>query len=346
MSTSFQQAVQRLGVERVIEPRGALPQGAERLDAGGPLRPYEVEIAVETLNLDSTSFRQLVTAADGDPVGVAEAITAIVGRRGKMHNPITGSGGILIGRVVAAGEDFPDAPAVGERIVTLASLTLTPLRVEHVGPVDPTTPQIPVRGTAYLSVSAPWAPYPEDLPMSTALAALDVCGAAPQTRELTKPGDTVLVLGAGHAGLLALAAARDALGDTGRTVALDASETAVERVREFDFCDVAIQADLRDAVGSLQALTDAGVSRADLTIVVVNATGCEAASILLTEDAGTILFFSMATSFTAAALGSEGMSSTARMLVGSGYFPDRGAYALELVRAHPELRAALEGSHG
>jgi L-erythro-3,5-diaminohexanoate dehydrogenase len=94
-------------------------------------------------------------------------------------------------------------------------------------------------------------------------------------------------------------------------------------------------------VGSLRALEEAGLSRADLTVVVVNATDCEAAAILLTADHGLVLFFSMATSFTKAALGADGLASSARMLIGSGYAPDRGAYALELVGRDERLQRAL-----
>ena len=72
----------------------------------------------------------------------------------------------------------------------------------------------------------------------------------------------------------------------------------------------------------------------------VNAPGCEAGAILLTADEGTVLFFSMATSFSAVALTSDGLSSSARMVVGTGYSPDRGAYALDLVRRSPELAEA------
>lgn len=332
-----------LGADRVLEPVGALPQAALRLDASGPVRTHEIEVEAELLNLDSTSFRQILEEGGRDPDHAAERISEIIGERGKMHNPVTGSGGILTGVVRDVGPEFPDPPKVGERIVTLASLTLTPLRVSEVGPVDPSVPQVPVKGTAYLAAAAPWAPYPEDLPLSVTLSVLDVCGAAPQTRELAKPGDTVLVLGAGHAGLLALAAAKDAVGTSGKVIAMDANAEAVERARRMGLCDHALQADLRDALGSLDALRNADLPRADLTVVVVNATGCEAASILLTKDSGNILFFSMATSFTRAALGSEGVASTARMIVGSGYFPDRGKYALELVRQNPGLREAYEG---
>ncbi len=333
-----------LGVDRVIDPPGALPQGADRIDGGPPLRPREIEIEVDRLCLDSTSFRQLSEAAAGDPEAIADAIAAIVADRGKMHNPVTGSGGVLVGTVRAVGEGHADPPRVGQGVVTLASLSLTPLTLERVGPVDLGSPQVPVEGTAYLMEVAPWTELPDDIELDTALAALDVCGAASQVRDLATPGMTVLVLGVGHAGKIAMAAAREAVGDEGRVVALDADGAACERARSLGFCDQVIEADLRDSMGTAEALGAAGVDRADLTVVVVNATGCEATSILSTKDEGTVLFFSMATSFTAAALGSEGVASEARMLVGSGYSPDRGRYALDLLRKHPRLRQELAGA--
>ena len=123
--------IEALGTARVLEPPGALPQGALRLDATLPMRRYEIEVDVDTLCVDSTSFRQLVQSSDGNPDRVGEAILSIVAQRGKMHNPVTGSGGILTGTVRAVGDDYPDPPPIGLRIVTLASLTLTPLRSGH-----------------------------------------------------------------------------------------------------------------------------------------------------------------------------------------------------------------------
>jgi L-erythro-3,5-diaminohexanoate dehydrogenase len=331
-----------LGVERVLEPAGALPQAALRLDMTLPMRAYEIELDVEMLALDSTSFRQLVESSGRDPVMVAEAIMRIVAERGKMHNPVTGSGGILTGTVRAVGERYGDAPPVGTRVVTVVSLTLTPLRLEAIGGVDLDSPHVPVQGTAYLPSSAKVIAYPEDVRFDAALVALDVCNAATQTRALIGAGTrVVLVLGGGHAGLLALAAARDSLPSSARLVLIDADERICQRARGLGLCDVALRVDLRDAVGSLRALDEAGISRADLTVVVVNAADCEAAAILLTADHGVVLFFSMATSFTKAALGSDGLASSARMLIGSGYARDRGAYALELIRRDERLQRAL-----
>jgi len=334
--------IEALGAERVLEPPGALPQAALRLDATMPMQPYEIEIGVDTLCVDSSSFRQLVESNDHDPVKVGEAILAIVAERGKLYNPVTGSGGILTGTVRAVGDAHPEPPPVGARVVTMVSLTLTPLRLDAVGEVECSSPHVPVTGTAYLPSGSPWVAYPDDIPFDAALAALDVCNAASQTHSLIDEGTrTMLVLGGGHAGLLALATARDALPGSGRLVLIDADERICERARRLGLCDVALRIDLRDAIGAVRSLEAAGVPRADLTVVVVNASDCEAAAILLTADSGTVLFFSMATSFTKAALGADGLASGARMVIGSGYAPDRGRYALELIRRDGGLRRAL-----
>ena len=162
---------------------------------------------------------------------MAERISEIVESRGKMHNPSTGSGGVLLGTAAAVGPRYDSPPSIGERIVTLASLTLTPLRLDAVTEPDPASPQVEVSGTAYLTQRAAWAGVPDDLPVEGAVAIYDVCAAASQTRALAPQGGVVYVLGAGHAGKLALASARDATGG-GTVVAVDADGRAVERVLE------------------------------------------------------------------------------------------------------------------
>jgi L-erythro-3,5-diaminohexanoate dehydrogenase len=330
----------RLGADRVLRPAGALPQPAERLDPSGPARPGEIELAVERLCLDSTSHRNLRERAGGNAERMVGQILEIVASRGKMHNPETDSGGILLGTVTAVGKRHPLPPPPGERVVTLGSLTLTPLWLDAVTHLDPDSPQVQVAGTAYVFESAAWASVPDDLPVPAALEVFDVCAAASQTRVLAPDRGTVCVLGAGHAGKLVLAAARDA-GEGATLVAVDVDAEAVAEVAELGLCDIAVTADLRDPLAALDAVRAAGAEPAALTIVAVNAAGCEPGAIVLTADGGTVLFFSMATSFQAAALAADGIGTDVRMLVGSGYSPDRGAYALELVRRSEPLRRAL-----
>jgi L-erythro-3,5-diaminohexanoate dehydrogenase len=173
-----------------------------------------------------------------------------------------------------------------------------------------------------------------------ALEIYDVCAAASATRALAAGCDTICVLGAGHAGKLVLAAGRDA-SPRATLAAVDVDPDAIDRVTELGLADVGVAADLRDPIAALETVSAAGVTPADLTVVVVNAGGCEPTALLLTAEEGTVLFFSMATSFSSAALAADGIGSDVRMLVGSGYSPDRGAYALELTRGYPPLRQAL-----
>lgn len=338
--SSATEVAQRLGADRVAAPAGTLPQRAERLDPSGPVRPYEIELAAERLCLDSTSHRQIRDRCDGDPGRMAARIAEIVAERGKMHNPDTDSGGVLVGTVSEVGDGFTDPPDPGDRVVTLSSLTLTPLRLEKVTRVDPGDPQVEVRGVAYLFDRGFWAPLPDDLPLRTSLEVLDVCSAANQTRDLTPPGGDVCVLGAGHAGKLAMAAARDA--GAGSVAALDVDAEALDRVESLGLCDRAVCADLRDPVASLEAARSAGVPEADLAVSVVNVTDCEPTTILLAADGGTALFFAMSTSFSGASLAGDGIGTKVNMVIGSGYTPDRGSYALDLLRGSAALREAFE----
>ena len=335
----------RLGADRVLEPARSLPQPADRLDASGPMRPNEIEIAIDRICLDSTSHRNISERSDSDPARMAERVLEIVRTRGKMHNPETDSGGVALGTVVAVGELRTDRPEIGQRVVTLCSNTLLPLQLDEVVQFGPSDPQLEVRGTAYLAGSSAWAPLPEDIPETTAVELYDVYSAGSHTRDLApRSGGTVLVLGAGHAGRLACTAARDVM-DGGAVAVVDVSLSAAEAIRDAGLADVGVAADLRDPVGALAILNAAGVGLADLTVVVVNARNCEAAAILATKPEGTILFFSMATNFSTAALTADGVTSTVTMLVGNGYASDRGSYALDLYRRDDRFRSAVEAAH-
>ncbi len=331
------------GLRRVVSPRGALPQRADVLDPALPLGEDELSIAVEALNVDAASFRQLEAAAGGDPARIGEEILRIVRARGKLHNPVTGSGGVLVGRVRAVGPRHPAAGALapGERVATLVSLTLTPLRLDRIRAVRPEVERVECEGEAILFASGLWSRLPGDLPEPLALATLDVCGAPALAARLVRRGLRVLVLGAGKSGALVAAQARELLAATGEVVAADRSEEALDAVARAGLCDRTLRVDATDAVATLAAVRDAG-GPFDLVVNCASVPGTELASILSVRDGGTVLFFSMATSFTAAALGAEGVGKDATLLVGNGYVPGHAALALDLVRRNAGLRALLE----
>ena len=321
-----------IGLHRVVEPAGVLPQAAWRLDPTPEIYDDEVRIAVERLNLDAASFRQL-TEAHGAGPAVRDEVVRIVGERGKMHNPVTGSGGMLVGVVDEVGPRSPLGLLPGQRVATLVSLTLTPLLLtDGLAGWDGAGEQVPAAGSAILFGRSIAAPLPDDLPAPLALAVLDVCGAPALTDRVVRRYDAprVLVLGAGgKSGSLSMAAARKA-GASAVVAAVPTAEEAAA-VEASGLADEVVVVDARDPVAVGEAISPG----ADVTVVCVDVPGAEGGALLATAAGGTVIFFSMATSFSAAALGAEGLAADVTMLVGNGYTPGHAAMALDLMRTEP-----------
>ncbi|HEY3527974.1 MAG TPA: L-erythro-3,5-diaminohexanoate dehydrogenase [Nocardioides sp.] len=339
------------GLHRVLDGgadgRRVLPQAARRLDTRREIWPDEVRVRIETLNLDAASFRQLESkhTVDGrhDGDAVRREVLEIVADRGKMQNPVTGSGGMLIGTVEEVGPESPLGLAVGDRIATLVSLSLTPLVIEdRLERWDGTSERVPTDGYAILFGRSIAARIPDDLPPALSLSVMDVCGAPALTARVVRQYDAPVVAvigGAGKSGSLSLAAA----GREGasRTIGVVPHETEAALLREAGLADDVVIADARDPVALRDAVAAAG-GPADITVVCVDVPGCEGGAILATAERGTVIFFSMATSFSAAALGAEGVAADVTMLVGNGYTPGHAAYAMDLLRTHDGVRRLFE----
>ena len=370
-----------LGLHRVIEPPGVLPQAAWRLDASPAIAPDEVRIRVDRLNLDAASYRQLREAYSADPDKIRRAVLDIITTRGKMQNPVTGSGGMLTGTVDEAGPNSPLGLNPGQRVATLVSLTLTPLAItDGLAKWDGQSEQVPCEGHAILFARSIAAVLPDDLSAELSLAVMDVCGAPALTSRVVKrgavaaegtvvtEGPVVLVVGAaGKSGSLSAAAARQAgaskvigvvpteeeaallrnpattqdEGAGGMPTDVRPRPAADRRAPQSPLADAIVIADARDPVGLAEKVEAAG-GPADVTVVCVDVAGCEGGAILSTKQGGTVIFFSMATSFSAAALGAEGLAADVTMLVGNGYVPGHADFALDLIRTTPSVRQLFE----
>jgi L-erythro-3,5-diaminohexanoate dehydrogenase len=260
-----------------------------------------------------------------------------------MQNPETGSGGMLVGTVEEVGPESPLGLRVGDRVATLVSLTLTPLVIEDgLERWDGLSEQVPADGYAVLFGRSIAAVIPDDLPAELSLAVMDVCGAPALTQRVVAEYDQPVVAvvgGAGKSGSLSLAAARKA--GARRTVGVVPTEEERKLLEDAGVADAVVIADARDPIALRDAVESTG-SLADITVVCVDVPGCEGGAILATSSRGTVIFFSMATSFSAAALGAEGLAADVRMLVGNGYVPGHAAYALELLRSEPGVRGLFE----
>jgi L-erythro-3,5-diaminohexanoate dehydrogenase len=330
------------GIHRVIEPQGVMPQGAWKIDNTMEIFDNEILIDVSALNIDAASFTQIKQEAGGDVAKVAEIVKGIVETRGKHHNPVTGSGGMLIGTILEIGSALAGKIdlKVGDKIATLVSLSLTPLRIDEIVKIHMQKDQIEIKGKAILFETGLYAKLPADIDEKMALAILDVAGAPAQTARLVKEGDTVVIIGGGgKSGTLCVYEAKKRAGPTGCVVGVSPFEKDCLRMKELGWADHTLQVDATNALALMDAVsTVTNGAMADLVINCVNIQNTEMGSILSTKQHGKIYFFSMATSFTAAALGAEGVGKDVEMIVGNGYATGHAEHALGLLRESEQLR--------
>jgi len=339
----------KYGTHRVIEPKGTLPQPALKISNDMTIFDNEILINVDYLNIDSASFTQLKDEAGGDVEKIKAKILEIVQERGKMQNPVTGSGGMLIGRVEKIGNDLQDKIElnVGDKIASLVSLSLTPLKIKKILKINPEIDRVEIEGKAILFESGIYAKLPGDMEDTLALAALDVAGAPAQVKKLVKEGDSVLILGAtGKSGLMCSYMAKKMTGKKGLVIGQARNEKRAKFLIGTGFCHEVIIADVLNPTNVLeQTLKANGGNEVDIAINCLSIPNCELSSILPVRDKGIVYFFSMATSFTKAALGAEGIGKDVTMIIGNGYTKNHAQITLDLLRESKTLRKFFEDKY-
>lgn len=338
----------KFGTHRVIEPQGVLTQAAYKIDNNMDIYDNEILVDVIALNIDSASFTQIEKEAEGDIEKIKSKIMSIVNERGKMQNPVTGSGGMFIGTVAKIGEALKNRDLkAGDKIASLVSLSLTPLKIEEITDVKKDIDRVEIKGQAILFESGIYAKLPDDMSETLALAALDVAGAPAQTAKLVRPGQSVLVLGAaGKSGMLCCYEAMKRVGPTGKVIALVRKPWQAENLMSWGLCHTAIIGDAQKPIDVLNKTLEVNNGReVDISINCVNIQNTEMSSILPVKDEGIVYFFSMATSFTKAALGAEGVGKDVTMIVGNGYTKDHAEITLAELRESETIRKIFEQSY-
>lgn len=329
----------KYGTHRVIYPLGVLPQSADKLDNNMTCMDNEILIDVKTLNIDSASFTQIKNACNEDKEKMEEMILDIVNTKGKMQNPVTGSGGMLLGTIKEVGKDITKDVKAGDEIASLVSLSLTPLKINAIKAIHLHKDQVDIEGQAILFETGIFAKIPNDISPHIALSALDVAGAPAQVKNLVKKNDTVVILGAaGKSGVLCAYQARKSAGPNGKVIGIIHHDTHRKELEDLNVCDhieIGDAKNPKEIYDIVMNLTDNQGS--DVTINVVNVANTEMATILPTKPTGTVYFFSMATSFTKAALGAEGIAAEALMIIGNGYTKNHANITLDILRESKEM---------
>jgi len=331
------------GLHRAIEPENVLPQPALCLDNDfSKLYDNEILCNVTTLNIDSASFTDIKELCRNDPEKIKKEILNIVNKYGKLKNPRTGSGGMFTGTVAALGKSLKEKIDLTpkDKIASLVSLSLTPLRIDKIIKIHMKKDQVEIKGQGILFESGIWVKLPGDIPETLCLAVLDVAGAPAQMDRLILPGDTVGVLGArGKSGLLSCYQAKKKSGPQGKVIGIVHSENGIEDVKNAPFVDEVVIGSGDDPLYLLEKIEK--ITKGELCHKVINCVSrknCEMGAILITKSRGTVYFFSMATSFTKAALGAEGVGKDIELIIGNGYCEGHADLAFSIMRESRYLR--------
>ncbi|MGX4600201.1 L-erythro-3,5-diaminohexanoate dehydrogenase [Faecalimicrobium sp. JNUCC 81] len=331
----------KYGTHRVIG-ENVLPQPAKKINNDMNIYDNEILINVSALNIDSASFTQIEEECNHDVEKIKSKILSIVEEKGKMQNPVTGSGGMLIGTVEKIGSDLADKTdlKIGDKIATLVSLSLTPLKIEEIIDIKADIDRVEIKGKAILFESGIYAKLPTDMEENLALAALDVAGAPAQTQKLVKEGNSVLILGAaGKSGMLCCYEAKKKAGKNGRVIGLVRDERQEKFLKENNLVDEVITVDAQNPNAVLNKVLEVNEGKeVDLAINCVNVQNTEMSTILPVRDGGIVYFFSMATAFTKAALGAEGVGKDVDMIIGNGYTKGHSDVTIAALRESETIR--------
>ena len=114
---------------------------------------------------------------------------------------------------------------------------------------------------------------------------------------------------------------------------LDDQEDVAQTLNKYDFLALPI-VDTENRLVGIVTVDDAmDVLQEEVTEDIE-----KMAAILPVRDDGLVYFFSMATSFTKAALGAEGVGKDVTMIVGNGYTKNHANITLDVLRENPKLR--------
>ena len=332
------------GIGRSVEPVRAVPQQAWAVDNNMALRRDELLVDVHIISVNQISFNEMREYTGGDPERLCRRVMEIIRKRGKLHNLVTNTGGMLYGTVARMGPDYPNLYGVkpGDEIISLVSLSVTPLKLTQISSVDEASAQLEVEGKAILYSSAPVVKRPTDIPLRAAISAMEAAGSPTCTHQLVQPGQKVLILGAGgRGGLLCGCAARDKLGPGGRLTGIVRTREERRALERAELYDEVLDLDIT-AVERFSAKASELMNRFDVVVNCINSDNTELVSLVAVKPCGTIFFTSLGCDYKFAALTAESVGKQVQIVPYTGFMEGHAAYTLGLLRRFPWLQGALQ----
>ena len=334
------------GIKRVIEPKHVLSTSAWKVDNNREIYPNELRVTVKKLHLEGTSFKQICIESNNDIDKIKDRIIDIVIKRGKLHNPVTDTGGLLYGIVDKIGDEYDNKNGLkqGDEIICNASLAAIPLYLSRITKVDRVYNQIDVEGYAILFREFPIVRVPEGVSLNLLLFAFDESGTMYTVNSCAKGKDNFLVVGNNLlTNMLFGYSIRKVAGPSARIVCLFDNKSEItlkgksidellnEIFTEIYYVNILKPMECLEWLNA-DALFDLSVNCADIP-------GAETINILATRSGGTVCFANLINNYNIALYLTEAISRQLDIRCADGYLEEYDEFDIQIVK---ELAPYLE----
>ena len=336
------------GLERVLEPKYVLPTSAWKLDNSRNIYPNEMLLSIKRIHLEGTSFKQICTEVNYNEEKIKQTIIDIVIRRGKLHNPVTDTGGLIFGQVEKIGESFESQGGVkaGDEIICNASLASVPIYIEKITAIDYAFNQIEVEGYAVVHDRIPLVKVKPGIPLNLLLFTLDESGTLFSLNKLAEGKGKCLIVGNNMiTNLIFGYVLRRKLGAEGEITCLLDRKTGIQitgggidRLVSLVFNQIHYL-DILKPVECLEKLN--AESLFDLSVNCAEIPGAETVNILATRPGGTVLFANLINNLNIALYITESISKTLEVHGAQGYIEGYDDFDVQIVS---EIAAYFENA--
>ena len=334
------------GIQRVLEPQHVLPTSAWKLDNSRNIYPNELKVSIKRIHLEGTGFKQICTESNDDEKKIKQSIVDVVIRRGKLHNPVTDTGGLVMGIIEEIGAEYANHQGfeVGDMVICNASAASFPMHIENISLIDRAYNQVEAKGYVIVHNEIPVVKAPKGISNEMLMFAFDQSGTLYRLKTLLEGKNKFLIVGNSMlTNLLYGYVIRRELGQECEiTCLLDKKSNTKIAGKGIDnlIQNVFDEVNYLDILRPVECMAKLGAeSYYDLSVNCAEIPGAETINILATKPKGTVLFANLINNLNIALYITESISKPLDIRGAEGYLEGYDDFDIELVE---ELSAYLK----
>lgn len=329
----------RYGLERVVAPAHVFPASAWQLNNSRTLKNGEMRISIRRIHIEGTSFRQIKQEANNDECEIKEKIKDIVNKRGKLHNPVTDTGGLLFGVIEEIAPDYDNVKnfKVGEEVICNTSLAGTPLYISNIKNIDSIYSQIEAEGYAIMLPGVPVIRKPQELPIDLLLFTFNESGtiyrvgkeAVGKKRFAVVGNNPLMNILFGYTIRKSAGPEAEIYCILDENALMSVKGGRIDELMNYIFTEVAYQNLLRP-VECLKHFND--YNQMDMSVNCADIPGAETVNVMGTKSGGTVIFANFISNYNIALYITEAIARDLKIRCADGYLEQYDEFDFEIVK--------------